>query len=695
MTRFYFAIIAALISLSAFAPSAKASLIRDNLIASLSKLQTPADSIKRLYDIFDLSTVDQQMEVLEQLYATARRAGDDEAALGTIRLMANCSMKSIPQLDHLLSLAYTYPKSDDREETIVFLKLCKVKSIAHYGTYHDRIKLITGAIQEAKENESNDIYSTLENVASICILIGNNARGPLYDIYFERSAELIDSINSPSHALRNMFYAQMVITYDNLNEHQKTIDAARRLLDFTHQLEQEHHQKGRIYRNFNTVNYLTYRRMLGHSEALTPAEVEDIYANIKQLASVSPDVKEDFEDIPIATAYYHMARGEYNTALPYLLKAYKNNNDRLLKAKLLRCIIKTTQKTGDTATLAEYAVKYIDELENKLMTQETQEYREFEVLYDVSNLRRINSDLVSDKNNAEIEAHKSTLRIIIVGAILMLGLIIILFILLRRYRKQSASLAISNHDLTQERAMLLKTRDELIAARDQARKAERSKTDFINNISHEVTMPLDAIVEYSQLLVDCTESENRKYLARYADVIKLSTDLLRTLVNDVLDIGILENTDFSIKTAPASLQDICSVAIEAIRPRIKPGVKLNFTNITDELITTDARRVEQVLINMLSNAAKFTNQGSITFECKIKRSQNSVSFIVTDTGIGIPKGKELVIFDRFEKLDPHSQGSGLGLSICALIARLLNGKIYAEPNRKVGARFIFTIPLQQ
>ena len=97
-------------------------------------------------------------------------------------------------------------------------------------------------------------------------------------------------------------------------------------------------------------------------------------------------------------------------------------------------------------------------------------------------------------------------------------------------------------------------------------------------------------------------------------------------------------------------------------------------------------------MNLLRNAAKFTTEGSITLGYEVDSENETISFVVTDTGVGIPEGKERKIFERFEQVDNKGQGNGLGLSVCALIARLLKGDIYADPNVERGARFVFTIP---
>ena len=111
------------------------------------------------------------------------------------------------------------------------------------------------------------------------------------------------------------------------------------------------------------------------------------------------------------------------------------------------------------------------------------------------------------------------------------------------------------------------------------------------------------------------------------------------------------------------------------------------------MIFTDARRVEQVLVNLLSNGLKFTDEGYVELAYTVDTEAGTTTFTVTDTGIGVPEGKEEIIFERFEKLSPSSQGNGLGLSISRMIAIQLNGSLYIDTTYTgEGSRFVFTIP---
>jgi signal transduction histidine kinase len=135
------------------------------------------------------------------------------------------------------------------------------------------------------------------------------------------------------------------------------------------------------------------------------------------------------------------------------------------------------------------------------------------------------------------------------------------------------------------------------------------------------------------------------------------------------------------------------VACESIKKRVHPDVQLIFENADepDWIVLTDATRVEQVLINLLSNAAKFTETGEIRLRYDVDVNRKRLTFSVTDTGIGVPRGREDEIFKRYVKLSKYSQGLGLGLPVCRLLADLLSGSVTIDKRYRQGARFVFTL----
>lgn len=234
--------------------------------------------------------------------------------------------------------------------------------------------------------------------------------------------------------------------------------------------------------------------------------------------------------------------------------------------------------------------------------------------------------------------------------------------------------------------------EELLVAKEKAEEANRLKTAFLANMSHEIRTPLNAIVGFSNVLVNDDASLEEK--AQYCDIIQKNSDLLLHLINDILDISRMESGRIKFVWEECDIVELCQTALTTTEyARRTSAIFLFETPIASLKIKTDAQRLKQVLINLLSNAAKFTPSGSIKLAFYIDKLHNQLEFSVTDTGCGIPIDKCDKVFERFEKLNEYSQGTGLGLAISRLIVENLGGKIWVDKDYTGGARFVFTHPL--
>ena len=238
--------------------------------------------------------------------------------------------------------------------------------------------------------------------------------------------------------------------------------------------------------------------------------------------------------------------------------------------------------------------------------------------------------------------------------------------------------------------------EELTVARDRAEQADRMKTYFIQNMSHEIRTPLNAIVGFSQILSDPDmplENEEKK---EFSSLVQHNSELLTTLVNDILDLSALQSGNYTMNMASHYCNEMGQFILSTVTHRKPEEVKLYYTSDVpdDYQIITDRQRVQQVLINFLTNAEKYTEKGEIHLHCSIAENPGKVTFSVTDTGSGSPADKMDSIFERFRKLDEFKQGSGLGLNICSIIAERLHGEVKVDKTYTDGARFLFILPLK-
>lgn len=232
------------------------------------------------------------------------------------------------------------------------------------------------------------------------------------------------------------------------------------------------------------------------------------------------------------------------------------------------------------------------------------------------------------------------------------------------------------------------------AMKEKAVQAIQRKNMFLSNMSHEVRTPLNAIVGFSAVLTDEDESFNDESRREFSEIIKVNSFQLLKLINDILDFSDFENDNITFNIRTHDAVKLCNEVVETVMASRKLEVEMRFdTDLSVLMLDTDDARLRQVLINLLVNAAKFTEQGSIVLELKMADAGTAL-FSVTDTGCGIPPEKQHLIFERFEKLNDFVQGSGLGLSICQLIVKYMNGKLWVDSGYTRGARFCFTHPLK-
>ena len=229
-------------------------------------------------------------------------------------------------------------------------------------------------------------------------------------------------------------------------------------------------------------------------------------------------------------------------------------------------------------------------------------------------------------------------------------------------------------------------------AKDRAEESSRLKSAFLANMSHEIRTPLNAIVGFSDVLASGGSSEDEQQ--GYVDIIKTNSDLLLRLINDILDVSRLEADRVTFTFEECDVVPLCQRVLASVSQARKSENEFIFECDRESMdMRTDTQRLQQVIINLLSNADKFTRNGKITLGLKVDEKQREVLFSVSDTGTGLPLEKQKLVFERFEKLNEYVQGTGLGLSICKLTVEKWGGEIWVDPGYTDGARFVFTHPL--
>ncbi|WP_232490092.1 ATP-binding protein [Neobacillus cucumis] len=265
-----------------------------------------------------------------------------------------------------------------------------------------------------------------------------------------------------------------------------------------------------------------------------------------------------------------------------------------------------------------------------------------------------------------------------------------------------------NHYAEQRAAELKKTKDELVEYSLKLEESSQYKSDFLANMSHELRTPLNSILILSQMLMENNEEMDKAEVEEYSRVVYTAGEDLLRLIDDILDLSKIEAGKIEILTDEVNVTELPQLLKSMFDPvAAKKNVAFEVETHPDvpPVISTDGQRLQQILKNLLSNAFKFTEQGSVTvrmelappdFAEKLEVEGPVMAISVSDTGIGIPAEKQQIIFDAFQQVDGTTNrqygGTGLGLSICREFTRLLGGLIELESEPQKGSTFTIYIP---
>jgi PAS domain S-box-containing protein len=243
-----------------------------------------------------------------------------------------------------------------------------------------------------------------------------------------------------------------------------------------------------------------------------------------------------------------------------------------------------------------------------------------------------------------------------------------------------------------------KVEQELLKAKEKAEESDRLKSAFLANVSHEIRTPMNGILGFAEFLrVPDLPNETKN---KYIDIINSCSKQLLGIITDIIEISKIETNQFKIITNKINVNTILNNVYINLKITItsNKNVELKLTSLLPEsscMIISDETKLQQIISNIVENALKFTDTGSVEFGCKVV-DDDVIEFFVKDTGIGIPADYQKIVFERFRRVEmPQTEsrgGTGLGLAICKSYVEILGGKIWLESEEGKGTTFYFTIP---
>ena len=292
-------------------------------------------------------------------------------------------------------------------------------------------------------------------------------------------------------------------------------------------------------------------------------------------------------------------------------------------------------------------------------------------------------------------AYKTEVQFILLTFLVLIGGLMIALYYYYRTKILKNRLERTTKQLREDKKKLEASEIELRDAKERAEEANQLKSAFVSNMSHVIRTPLNAIVGFSSLLINSVEPSEE--LQEYANIIQTNSNLLLQLISDVLDVSRLESGKLQFNYEWCELVTHCQnmITLTNRNKTTNADVRLQMPK-EPYMLYTDPLRLQQIIINLLNNALKFTPAGgSITLDYTVDKEKQCILFSVTDTGTGIPEDKQELVFQRFEKLNEFVQGTGLGLAICKLTIQYMGGDIWIDKDYKGGARFIFSHPIKE
>ncbi len=676
------------VPVQALPPSFDKKSAINSLQGELARTTDATDSMVILSNLFDLYPRQSRDSIGMIVYRMALATGNSDYGLDALRNLGNVHQRNDSLLEMDIKRAMNFEPSEDRDETVTFIRMFRNMAKVRYTPEEEKEREFYRILRKLNDSGSQDLYGRIVLLHALCLYIADGSQGELLSKYLDKLGSLIEQLRPEAYSLRNCYYVQAALAYANNREYEKAIENDRKLLDVIDALEEGQIGRNRMYRDYDGNRYIIYTRLLSYYPYLMPEEVEKYYAKAMKLVEEDEVARSTNTISGCPQIYYAMYKRDHVQALELLEKYRDMPYNAQKKEQLLRYTIECAEHIGDNGILLSASREYNKILQEIINQRSREKYKELQMVYDINGIKEAHAE------EARILTRNSLIWALVAAGVLLLMLVVVA-VLLRHAHHIGKKLSESNEALRKESESLKDSQSQLLKARDEARNASRMKSDFIKNISSEITVPLHAINEYTNLIVDCSEAGYKPYLKHFSELVELNSELLTTIVNDVLNLSEIESNSLIVNRTKENLENLLELAADSVRHRLNNGVRLHVDKKGSEIsIYTDSRRLVQILVQLLVNAAKATHEGQITVSYDLERDENKVVIYVADEGPGISPENSERIFERFVKLDRASQGVGIGLTIARQLAMLLGGTLTLDTSYTDGARFKLVLPLE-
>lgn len=635
--------------------------------------KTATDNSLRLTAYRDLADIyfekPQETYFLKETYRTAEAAGRKEEMFDVLTDLAFAYIKTY-QADSALHYMKVIENAGTPEETIPYLSYLRMRLFTGRHINNEGEKGIEEELAFLKNSPvgKDNIFMQIEQAYITGFGLFCQKKYEESYPYLETAYKL--ALVSPSDKERKL---QLFITwsylkvFNYLDKGELFIEGVEKLLQQYKDDYKQYYAQHRPYYNMNARYLQCYTALLMRSDILSDEKISYSVEQIKKASAEAVEVIDKYNCF-LAMNNYYLHIKDYVNALA--------TNDSLIKYTrtivpsnvpgLLDISAQIYEAMGNYKKAYTYYKASVQMEDSVASSEMKQQLNELQARYELDKLKYENARL-ANKNKQILLITLSSVLLLAIGACIYLY-----------------------YDLKRERRM----KKRLGELNQKAGESEKMKTAFINSMCHEIRTPLNAIVGFSGILTDDTVNNDEAMKKEYYNLITENARILTSLIDHLLVVANLDSSDELLPCAQVKIKDVCRQEMQKLKSQEKPGITYEL-NLPDEeiFISTNEQYLSLVIENLLNNANKFTESGSISLGVWLDKAKSRLQISVTDTGCGIPLEKQEVVFQRFAKLDEFSQGNGLGLYLSRLTIKRLAGDIFVDPAYPDGARLVIHLPL--
>jgi signal transduction histidine kinase len=606
---------------------------------------------------------------LYKMYRAAKEAHDRKNMFDALTDLSYNYVKTF-QFDSVAYYMNIIKQEGSVEETIPYLSYLRMRQFEVRVRSNQGAQAIAEelAVMNDENTDKNNIYIQIEQAYTTgCALFNEDKPRDSYP-FLKQAYDLSTRLSSGrGYATRTFILWNYANSLNYQNKGEEFIECIERLLQQYKDYYEQYCARQRPFYNIDVRYLQCYTAMFMAIDKLPEDKIDYYFRLINEMVPrVTSDIDKYNCFLGMNNYYFH--KKDYAKALL--------TNDTLIKYAhiispsnvpgLLEVNSQIYEAMGNYKDAFRFH-KYYTQAQDSITSSEfKQQLNELQVRYEIDKLNYENSTLANKNKRILLIALSSVLFLVI-------GVCVYLY-----------------YDLKRERRMKKK----LSELNKKAGESEKLKTAFVNSMCHEIRTPLNAIVGFSGIITDDTLGNDEAMKMEYYNLITVNAQVLTSLIDHLLVVANLDSSEELLPCERTDIKNICRQEMEKVKRQAKPEITYRLDLPDEEIfISTNEQYLSLVIENLLNNANKFTEKGSVSLGIWLDKAQSRLKISVTDTGCGIPLEKQEVVFQRFSKLDEYAQGNGLGLYLSRLIVTRLSGSISVDPAYTDGARLIIYLPV--